>query len=149
MRRSGTAAMLGAWAAQAHGDAAGGSRMQPASDHGDHRTQVDVVGRALHQARRSSAARARGDQDAEGRARTKSTQQRNPSLPNSEKAVMDQLDILLVASPAGFEPATCGLEIRCCYPAELRGRVVIQVVSTFARRPKRENWHPIGTGPGR
>src|SRR5690348_14006333 len=27
-----------------------------------------------------------------------------------------------VASPAGLEPATCGLEIRCCYPAELRGR---------------------------
>src|SRR5262249_54229334 len=27
-----------------------------------------------------------------------------------------------VASPAGFEPATCGLEIRCCYPTELRGR---------------------------
>ena len=27
-----------------------------------------------------------------------------------------------MASPAGFEPATCGLEIRCCYPAELRGR---------------------------
>src|SRR5216117_3340012 len=28
----------------------------------------------------------------------------------------------IVASPAGLEPATCGLEIRCCYPAELRGR---------------------------
>src|SRR5215469_16332403 len=28
----------------------------------------------------------------------------------------------MVASPAGLEPATCGLEIRCCYPAELRGR---------------------------
>ena len=27
-----------------------------------------------------------------------------------------------MASPAGLEPATCGLEIRCCYPAELRGR---------------------------
>src|SRR5215470_11888640 len=27
-----------------------------------------------------------------------------------------------MASPAGFEPATCGLEIRCCYPTELRGR---------------------------
>src|SRR5436190_3252458 len=27
-----------------------------------------------------------------------------------------------LASPAGFEPATCGLEIRCYYPAELRGR---------------------------
>src|SRR5215468_1251707 len=30
--------------------------------------------------------------------------------------------LILVASPAGFEPATCGLEIRCCYPTELRGR---------------------------
>src|SRR5262249_58259278 len=30
--------------------------------------------------------------------------------------------LILLASPAGFEPATCGLEIRCCYPAELRGR---------------------------
>src|SRR5262249_20282605 len=27
-----------------------------------------------------------------------------------------------MASPAGLEPATCGLEIRCCYPTELRGR---------------------------
>src|SRR6266511_1044689 len=30
--------------------------------------------------------------------------------------------LILLASPAGFEPATCGLEIRCCYPTELRGR---------------------------
>src|SRR5258708_21861331 len=30
--------------------------------------------------------------------------------------------VFLVTSPAGLEPATCGLEIRCCYPAELRGR---------------------------
>src|SRR5262245_17311320 len=30
--------------------------------------------------------------------------------------------LILLASPAGLEPATCGLEIRCCYPTELRGR---------------------------
>ena len=44
------------------------------------------------------------------------------SVPNSEKAMTAQGANLVVASPAGFEPATCGLEIRCCYPAELRGR---------------------------
>ena len=40
-----------------------------------------------------------------------------------------------LASPAGFEPATCGLEIRCCYPAELRGhrlRVLVPSSLSFA-----------------
>src|SRR5258707_15345726 len=40
--------------------------------------------------------------------------------PNIEEVPI--LSVFLVASPAGLEPATCGLEIRCCYPAELRGR---------------------------
>src|SRR6266545_4542292 len=42
-----------------------------------------------------------------------------------------------VASPAGLEPATCGLEIRCCYPAELRGRagkLLPKIVSAGQRR---------------
>src|SRR5262249_45735856 len=43
--------------------------------------------------------------------------------------------LISLASPAGFEPATCGLEIRCCYPAELRGRVTIQAVSISALVP--------------
>jgi hypothetical protein len=72
------------------------------SNHGGGRSQVDVVGRALYQACRSSAPRARSIRDAiQGRARTQSTQQRNPTLPNREKAVTDQRDILLLASPAG------------------------------------------------
>src|SRR5262249_56025100 len=121
VQRSWFAAMLGAWLAQVRRNATSRCRMQRASDHGGHRTQVDVVGRALHQTRRSTTARATGHEHVEGGARTKSTQQRNPSLPNSEKAVTDQRDILLVASPAGFEPATSGLEIPCSYPTDLRG----------------------------
>jgi hypothetical protein len=42
-----------------------------------------------------------------------------------------------MASPAGFEPATCGLEIRCCYPAELRGRaerLLPKIVAAGQRR---------------
>src|SRR5262245_23296199 len=41
----------------------------------------------------------------------------------------------LVASPAGLEPATCGLEIRCCYPAELRGRGGTLVAQEEAAAP--------------
>ena len=44
-----------------------------------------------------------------------------------------------LASPAGFEPATCGLEIRCCYPAELRGHDR-ELVS-------QDEVHPLATGP--
>ena len=35
---------------------------------------------------------------------------RNPRLPNSEKPMTNQSDNLLVATPAGFEPATLSLE---------------------------------------
>src|SRR5258708_6096942 len=106
--------MLRAWFAQVCGNATRRCRMQPSSDHGGDRTQIDVIGRALHQARRSSAARAGSFRNAnQGRARTESTQQRNPTLPNSKKAMTNQRDISLVASPAGLEPATCGLEISC------------------------------------
>jgi integrase len=72
--RGRSAAVLCAWLAQVRSNATRRCRMQPASDHGGHRTQVDVVGRALHQARRSSAARAGGLRNSnQGRARTKST----------------------------------------------------------------------------
>src|SRR5262249_38527333 len=42
--------------------------------------------------------------------------------PKISGARLTNVEAAGVASPAGFEPATCGLEIRCCYPTELRGR---------------------------
>src|SRR5262249_54153322 len=100
MQRGWPAAVLGAWLAQVRGNATRRCRLQPASNHGGDRTQIDVVARALYQARRSSASRARSFRAIQGRARTESTQQRNPSLPNSEKALTHQRDILMMASPA-------------------------------------------------
>jgi hypothetical protein len=45
-----------------------------------------------------------------------STQQPNPGLPNSKKTLIVQSDSLLVATPAGFEPATFSLEGCCSIP---------------------------------
>src|SRR6516162_2737125 len=99
------------------GNATRRCRVQPASNHGGDRTQVYVVSRTLHQARRSSAARAGSVRDAiQGRARTEFTQHQNPNLPNSKKAMTNQRDVLIVASPAGFEPATFSLEGCCSIP---------------------------------
>jgi hypothetical protein len=51
----------------------------------------------------------------------------------------------VLASPAGLEPATCGLEIRCCYPTELRGRDR-KLLPQDRRRLPAPQW-PASSGP--
>src|SRR5262245_35872661 len=54
-----------------------------------------------------------------------------------------------LASPAGLEPATCGLEIRCCYPAELRGRDRKLLPQERLHLPAPQRAAPTGSPPDR
>src|SRR5262249_52597864 len=80
--------------------------------------------RSLHQGGRSATTRAAGiEHPPRGRTGTGSVQPPNPGGQNAVEVTERSGQVFGgVASPAGFEPATCGLEIRCCYPTELRGR---------------------------
>src|SRR5260370_28178114 len=92
--------MFGARAAPRSGAAARRCWMLGARNRRD-LGNVAQDGRTLHQSGIAGAPRRAGARPStEGGARTESTQDRNPSLPNSGKSMTDQRDILLVAIPA-------------------------------------------------
>ena len=87
LQRGRTAGMLGAWPAQR-----GGRRLANAGCTEQDQPSPGIVanGRALHRSGVKEQLAGQALSGREGRARTKSTQHRNPSLPNSEKAMTVQ-----------------------------------------------------------